>query len=508
MTYRAFSNLAASSLIIATTMVGCSGASFQERAGKSAAKMQQMAAAQARDAEKAIARHQAARAVSIAEAAVAAAPEEAAYRVLLGRAYLMAGRYESARTAFSDALELGSADTRAIVNLALIDTALGQADRGRSVLADHIDALTAADYGLAMAMAGAPDEAIAILSQAIHDPNASARERQNLAYAYALSGRWAEARRMAAFDLSPEEAAKRVLGWARMAQPGAESRRVIAMIGVEPRADDAGLPTRLALAPAAPAETAAPVRLADAFGAAVPAPDGAPMLAPDGAQTEAEAPSATLAFAGAMPQAPAPDAAAEQNARAAQATPRADRQHGGRAVRTAPTLLAAQAAVPPMIAAPAAPVRAAIDYGPAPRGPMRHEKPVSVLKVALPAARPFVRAAAAFAPVDPAHGSSWVVQLGAFSSRQAAQASRSVFLRSHAALRAFPVIDSSVTLDGKAFYRVAVAGFGDRSGADHLCGIIKARGGSCFVRMGGAEAAPSRWAQALRRMQPQRLAMR
>lgn len=455
MKYRALSNMAASSLIIATTMVGCSGAAFQDRAGKSAAKMQQMAAAQARDAEKAIARRQAGKAVAIAEAAVAASPDEAAYRVLLGRAYLLDGRYASAKAAFEDALTLGSSDSRAIVNVALIETAQGHAEAGRTVLADHIDSLTAADYGLAVAMAGAPDEAIDVLSRAIHDPDATARERQNLAYAYALAGRWAEARRMASFDLSPDEAAKRVMSWARLAQPGGESRRVIAMIGVDPRADDAGLPVRLALAPAA--SGARPVREA--------------------------AVAAGLEFA---PQAPV------ETADAAMAEP---------ALRA----YAAQADVPPLIAAPVAPARVAV-VAPAARL-ARHAAPTPVLKVAIPASRPFVRAAA-WSPVDPSRGSSWVVQFGAFSSRQAAQAGRAAFLRQNAALKTFPVIDSVTSRDGRSFYRVAVAGFGDRSGAERLCGSLRAKGGSCFVRMGGSEAAPMKWAQALKGTRPALLAMR
>ena len=42
------------------------------------------------------------------------------------------------------------------------------------LLSDHVNDLTAADYGLAMAMAGNPDEAICVLSQAIHATTALA----------------------------------------------------------------------------------------------------------------------------------------------------------------------------------------------------------------------------------------------------------------------------------------------------------------------------------------------
>jgi Flp pilus assembly protein TadD len=260
----AFSKLAASSLLVATSMVGCTGQALHRQAGVSAGKLGTMADAQARNAEAALKQHDAAKAIQLAEAAVAASPDKAEFRTLLGRAYLMDGRFASARQAFEDALTLGSTDGRTIVNLSLIHVAEGDSKGAQRLLTDRVDVLTAADYGLAMAMAGNPDEAIRVLSQAIHAPTAGAKERQNLAYAYALAGQWTEARQVAALDLAPIDAARRVLQWAESAQPGGESRRVIAMMGVAPRADDAGLPVRLALgqpqaqAPVQMAEAAAP----------------------------------------------------------------------------------------------------------------------------------------------------------------------------------------------------------------------------------------------------------
>ncbi|MGE4429773.1 MAG: tetratricopeptide repeat protein [Sphingobium sp.] len=448
---RAVLRIAASSLIIACTMAGCSGAGLAERVAASSDRMARMADAQAQDAEKAIGRRDAGRAIEVAEAAVAADPDNAAYRTLLGRAYLLGGRYDSARTAFEDALTLGSADPRTIVNLALARTARGDANGARDLLSTHIGQLSAADYGLAMAMAGDPDEAIRILSQAIHDPAASAKERQNLAYAYALSGHWTEARQIATLDLPPLDAAKRVAGWAQMAQPGAESARVIAMIGVAPRGDDAGLPVRLALGPKADADEV--VRMAEAT--PEPAPDSAAlsMIAAANEQDVSQAPM------------PAPFR-------------QTDVADAGMTVEAALTE--------------------------APPAPLLRAKATPVLRTSIPAATPVN----AWSPVDPAHGSTWVVQLGAFSTQQAARSSHARYVRGHAALRAFPIVESTITLNGRFFHRVAVAGFGDRAGADRLCASIKGQGGRCFVRQGGAEAAPARWAEALRRGKPQQLAMR
>lgn len=455
---KALLRIAASSLMIAATMTGCSGVTLAGRSADPAEQVERLASAQAQDAEKALRSRNAVRAVQMAEAAVAADPDKAAWRSLLGRAYLLAGRYDSAQAAFRDALTLGSNDARTIVNLALVNTAQGHAEEARSLLADHIEHLSAADYGLAMAMAGDPDEAVRILSQAIHDPAATSKERQNLAYAYALSGRWVEARQMATIDLPPLDAAKRVASWAQTAQSGVESERVVAMIGVQPRGDDAGLPVRLALG-------AKPQRDVQFAEAAVPVAESAALSMIAAAQEDD------------VSQAPVPLQFATQRSAAVEAPVR----EVGTASLGAEAIT--EATVPAFVA---------------------RSKPVPVLRTAIPKSRP----ANAWQPVDAARGSAWVVQLGAFATRDAAQASRGQFMRRNGALQAFPIIDSAVSLHGRSYYRVAVAGFSDRAGADRLCATIKAQGGGCFVRLGGAEAAPSRWAAALQQMKPQQLAMR
>lgn len=451
-------NAAASTLIIASSMVGCSGAALNTHAGVAPGKMEQMASAQARDAEQAIARRDAAKAIMISEAAVAAEPNNADYRTLLGRAYLMDGRFDSARTAFEDALTLGGTDSRAIVNLALIHVAQGHNGRAQDVLSTHVGTLSAADYGLAMAMAGDPEEAVRILSQAIHDPSASAKERQNLAYSYALAGKWVEARQVASLDLPPLEAAKRVAGWAQLAQPGADSQRVIAMMGVSPRGDDAGLPVRLALAPAG----SAPVQMAAAApainapiveGDAIMPAEIEPVADAPVEMAQAEAPVVTPVSVPASAPAAAPALQFEQPAKGA------------------------------------------------PLSPMLRPTPSPLIKAETPKVRP----AAIWNPVDQSRGSSWVVQLGAFSTPQAAKAAWGKFVGRNDKLEQFPLVQTEATVDGRQFHRVAIAGFGDRAGALRLCEHIRANGGVCFVRMGGPEAAPSQWALA---KQPRLLAMR
>ncbi|MBB6123480.1 SPOR domain-containing protein [Sphingobium subterraneum] len=432
---KAFSNIAASSMIVAVTMVGCSGAAVNTRAGASAAALQRDAADSAAKVEKALAERDGAKAVLLAEAAVAGARDNAAYRTLLGRAYLASGRFASAQTAFQDALALGSKDTRTIVSLALVQTAQGQASAARDLLTSHMDVLPAADYGLAMALAGDSNEAIRVLGQAIHDPAAGAKERQNLAYSYALAGRWNEARLMASQDLAPLDAAQRVANWAQLAQPGAESARVLAMIGVQPVAVDGGIPAQLALV--APV-SAQPVEVAAAEPAPAPVAEAAP----------APAPLPAIA----MVQ-PIPDAA-------------------------------------PMIRAPQAPMR----------------QPVAQ-RSAETLSRAFARPAAYFGPVNASQGSTWVVQLGAFDTPAVAQDSWQRMARHSRTVAQFPVVTSSITVRGRVFHRLAVAGFANRQGAKQLCSTVRAQGYSCFVRMGGAEAVPAKWAYA-KGAKPQQIAMR
>ena len=286
MNRKMFRKAALSSLLIATTMVGCTGAAFRPSASAVQVKgdPDKLAAA----ADKAIVGRNGARAVEAAEAAVQLSPQNAAYRHLLGRAYIAAGRFASAQSALADAMALGNADASTVVSLALVQVAQGRADDARALLAAHADTVPAGDYGLAMAMAGDPAEGVRILSEAIHDPSATARTRQNLAYAFALAGRWKDARLMAGFDMEPLAANKRISDWAQMAEPSLAPLRVAALMGVTPAADP-GQPVALALAapvdapmalaqadPAPQAPAPVEIAQADPVAAAVPVEEAAP----------------------------------------------------------------------------------------------------------------------------------------------------------------------------------------------------------------------------------------
>ncbi|BBD97553.1 pilus assembly protein TadD [Sphingobium amiense] len=420
MNRKMFHKVALSSLMIATTMVGCTGAAFRPSA--SAAQVKGDPARLAATAEKAIAGRDGAKAVEAAEAAVQLSPQNAAYRHLLGRAYIAAGRFASAQSALSDAMALGNSDASTIVSLALVQVAQGRADEARALLADHADTVPAGDYGLAMAMAGDAGEGVRVLSEAIHDPSATARTRQNLAYAYALAGRWKDARLMAGLDMEPLAANKRISDWAQMAEPSLAPLRVAALMGVTPAADP-GQPVALALA----APVAAPMALAQAD----PAPEAA-------APVEAPQPEAVAVADAVDEAAPAPISFAERAAIRA------------RLNDTAPPRLSARVAK-------------------------------------APAFRPATGAA-----------SNWVVQLGAYDSAAVAKEKWFAMARRNGTIAAFPVVTSQATVNGKAYHRLAVSGFGGRADALGLCRAIRAQSGQCFVRQTSPDATLQRWALATR----------
>lgn len=279
----AFFKLAASSFILGATMAGCSSTGFGTRTAAIKAGDPAMTADKAPDSDKA------GKAIASAEAAVAASPNDGSYRSLLGQAYLNAGRFASAQASFEDAITLGHADARTVIGLAMVQIAGGRNEEARALLDQHMDVLPAADYGLAMALAGDTDEALRILSAEARQPGATAKVRQNFAYSLALAGHWRESKLIASQDLGPAEAARRMTEWAVLARPGAKAQQVASILGVAPAAD-AGMPVRLALQqPSAPAEFAQ---------AAIPAPEPETMIPP--------APAADTQIAMAPAAAPAP----------------------------------------------------------------------------------------------------------------------------------------------------------------------------------------------------------
>ncbi|QKG72028.1 SPOR domain-containing protein [Erythrobacter mangrovi] len=227
--------LAVTTALATTALAGCTG------------KVAPSHAYSASQAEAALAKGQHDKAIANAEAAVLAAPRDAYTRTLLGNAYLEAGRFQSAATAFGEAMELGDSGPRTVISYALALTAQGNQAAALDLLHEHRVGIDPGDYGLAVALAGRPQEGVHVLSNALRGGQNTTKVRQNLAYAFALSGDWANARLLAAQDIPGDELGERLAQWALLAQAEVPTQRVAGLLGVSISADP-GQPAMLALA--------------------------------------------------------------------------------------------------------------------------------------------------------------------------------------------------------------------------------------------------------------------
>jgi Flp pilus assembly protein TadD len=369
-------------------------------------------------------------AINFAERAVEGTPSDAGFRALLGNAYFAAGRFASAEAAYKDALSIYSAQPQVVLKLALVEIAQGKNAEAVDFLNSAQPILDAADYGLALALAGRPDDAVQVLQQSARATGADARVRQNLALAYGLSGDWINARIVASQDVRADQLDSRIQQWMQLATPAHSFDQVAALTGVTPAAADPGQPTRLALRPAETKQAEA-------------AP--APTLAPAPAQQVAQvAPAPVQQFAEAAPVAPefvAPAPPPEDPARVAVA------------------------------AADASPVPAF-----APEAPQPIVEPqLASLTVKLPP----VRKAAAVLRTGKSNA---VVQLGAYGSRERVAAAWDQLTKRYPKLKAYAPMTARFDSPKGTFYRLSIKGFDNQQEAIARCSLLKSRGGACFVR--------------------------
>lgn len=262
---------AVSSLLLASTMIASTSMAGELPAGQPSAQA----------ADRALASGDKAGAVAAAETAVARTPDRAQYRTLLGRSYLAAGRYRSAETAFAEALTLDTTDGRAAGGLVLSQLALGRPGAARASLADYARVIQPSDLGLLVALAGEPGTGIMLLEQEARRAGGTPRLRQNLSLAYALAGRWPEARSIAAADLGDDVARARMLSWSALSGRDMVSAHIAALVAPA-AASDPGRPMALALG-------AAPVGVGVA---------DAPPVQPDFSMSLRPTPPAPMQFAG------------------------------------------------------------------------------------------------------------------------------------------------------------------------------------------------------------------
>lgn len=389
-------------------------------------------------AKKALADRHGGDAVRWAEAAVELRPQVADYRAVLGQAYLLAGRFASARTTFNDALTLSPGDGKVALNMALAQIAEGDWTGARQTLDSNSGSIPVGDRGLAMALAGDPTSAVNLLLPVARQPGADAKLRQNLALSLALAGRWQDARVVAVMDLSPTDADKRIIEWAAFARPASRYDQVAALLGVTPTADP-GQPVALAL------------------------------NASTSVVASAQAPVDTY-----MPQASAEVA-----------------------VVTAPVDAGTTAPAPVVLAAPAV---STVVFGPRAEvvQPLPVQPAVGSKAPLIRAPKTAIKAAAfvkpMVAPTTPGatkvsvSKGNFYVQLGAYDSAGVARDGWARASRAYSGFAGHAPTGMSVTVNGKNFYRLSVGGF-DRAGAAKLCASYRAKGGTCFVRSNAGDQA-------------------
>ena len=384
-------------------------------------------------------------AVSLAERAVGHTPNDAGFRALLGGAYFGAGRFASAESAYRDSLSLMANQPQVVLKLALVTIAQGKNDEALAVLEASRNVLDPADYGLALALAGQPQAAVAALDAAARETGADGRVRQNLALAHALAGNWDQAKLVAAQDMAADQVDARIQQWMTFAKPAKASDQVASLTGITPAASDPGQPVRLALAQPksdvrmAQAEPVAALPVAAEPAppmveevSAAPEPVAAPYVAP---VAEAEAVPAPLEVAA------SPVVAIEQ-VRAMVAAVAAPKPHR----------VAAKASAKP---------------GLSPRAASLNDSRLPVRR-------------ASFAM---ATGSSKsVVQLGAYSSRASVASAWNKVAAKYPSLRGYK--PGTARFDGPRgiVYRLSISGFTSQGHAQNLCSSLKNKGGACFVR--------------------------
>ena len=458
--------IAASTLVLGLTVVGCkpAGTSYGPAAVSAKAVKGEAEAAKAyAKAQAAVQKADLPGALSLAERAVELSPRDTGYRMLLGDLYLKSGRFLSAENAFSDVLALDEGNNRATLSLALAQIAQGKTGQAVARL-DGVTGTAPVDAGLAYALAGQPQRAIEILEPAARAPGATGRVRQNLALAYAIAGDWQKARITAAQDLSPAEVGTRMQQWASFANPASAHLQVATLLGTSP-VEDAGQPVRLALAPAAPEQ-------------------------PVYAEAEASAPplEAPVVLARASAELPAEAPVVVASQRTAEANDYQPSEHGDVFETPAPVEMVE---VPAYVAAEPAKAISATQFAAAVTSLV--EAPAPVIKASIQVAPAPIRA---FVPRKEVRkvrsGGRYVVQIGAYRSAAQVEKAWAQAIRRYRFAR--EPMSTTVAIPGKGtFHRLAVSGFGSPAEAGRACQAIRGKGGTCFVRANAGDA-PVQWA--------------
>jgi len=431
-----FGTAAVSTITIAALLAGCAIGQKSPQSVASKADLSKVGLAMR--AQAALETGQFTAAVDLAEQAVQYTPNDAGFRKLLGNSYFAAGRFASAEQAYRDSLTLAAAQPDVILKLALVEIAQGRSADALAALEAARDALDAADYGLAMALAGHPAEAVAVLNDVARMNGADARVRQNLALAYGLTGDWTMARTVAAQDVPPEQLDSRIQQWMAIATPSHPYDQLAMLTGVHPAADP-GQPAALALKSLPEAQRYAQLDL--------PKTQSVPV------ETQ------TAGIPAAPPPA-LPDPAPVESVEA-----------------LAPAPVVAEAARSLIEAKPEAPVVQAVAVKP--ELPTKFEAPAQPASYV--AITDSVRRAAEKAHRGNGRSTS-VVQLGAYSSPNRVSAAWATITKRYPALASYTPVRARFEGPKGTVWRLSIKGFDSDREARSRCELLQSRGGKCFVR--------------------------
>ena len=436
--------LSAVSLIAMTAACAGPGSSGPRSASIFGGKVDTSNIALATRAQAALATNELQTAISLAERAVENSPRDAGFRALLGNCYLAAGRYASAEAAYRDSLSLVASQPQVVLKLALMQISQGKNDEAKNLLAAAQSILDPADTGLALALAGDPQSAVAVLEPAARAVGADSRVRQNLALAYAFSGDWSQARVVASQDVPADQLDGRIQQWMALAKPARASDQVAAFIGIQPVADP-GQPIRLAL------------NKDDAVRQAAAAPVQTP-----------EAPAAELSSVATVELPPVP-------------------QSEPVAIAAAEPVAAPLPQPEPVAIAAAALEPAPVELAEAPVSPIRQARP-ALSPAAVRIAEPVMKLSRAALSKPHAGKSRAVVQLGAFSSRNRIELAWERATSKYSVLRGYTPVSARFDSGKGTVYRLSVKGFDSDRDAKLLCESLKRSGRACFVRATSGDA--------------------
>lgn len=400
-------------------------------------------------------------AIAHAEAAVLADPRNAGYRAALGAAYMEAGRFLSARTSFDDAMALGDESARTALGYALSAIATGDRGEAVEVLEDWRDDIPAADFGLALALAGETEQGVLVLSNAVRGGDNTPKSRQNLAYALALNGNWAGARIMAAEDVPADQLDARISQWAAMARPEESQSRVAALLGTRAVADG-GQPAQLALAnhPTHEQLAAEATGFVESDTALAQTSDGTAFSGGELPATSEAISERELPLAG-----PAPVLASVTAQPAAVPNKAEDFE-------------TAFVASIPSGATPAQMLAAAVEFVSQPVVQAIPPREVSAPRATAVRA---VASAHAEPPTDLAIAKGdHLVQLGSFSTEAGARRAWKIYAERFPQLSSLDMVISKAVVRGKTYYRVSASGLA-RAEAGSFCASAKRQGQGCLA---------------------------